>query len=99
MTGIELITKEREEQLNKHGFSVEGDSEVNCVFQLGNAASTLCLNDGFLPADLNEVLCPEDWNTKYWIKMINKSYKNRLIIAGALIAAEIDRLQYEKENN
>jgi hypothetical protein len=29
-------------------------------------------------------------------KAISKSYKDRLIIAGALIAAEIDRLNYKE---
>ena len=34
-----------------------------------------------------------NWDEDLWQKMCNKSYKDRLIIAGALIAAEIDRLQ------
>ena len=39
---------------------------------------------------------PIEWDWKVWDYMINKSYKERLIIAGALIAAEIDRIQSNK---
>jgi len=35
---------------------------------------------------------PKGWDHKIWEKMCHKNYKKRLIIAGALIAAEIDRL-------
>jgi len=37
---------------------------------------------------------PEGWNEERWNKMLNKSDERRLVIAGALIAAEIDRLNY-----
>ena len=33
---------------------------------------------------------PHGWNPVFWKKMIDKDYKDRLVIAGALIAAEID---------
>ena len=35
---------------------------------------------------------PSDWDDTISLKMCSKSYKERLIIAGALIAAELDRL-------
>lgn len=56
-TGIDLIKKEREEQILKR-LSV----------------------------------MPSDWDDTISLKMCSKSYKERLIIAGALIAAELDRL-------
>lgn len=36
---------------------------------------------------------PFGWDADICNKMINKSYEERLIIAGALLAAEIDRIQ------
>ncbi len=44
-------------------------------------------------------LPPEGWNKELHNKMMNKPYKDRLIIAGALIAAEIDRINRKKEND
>ena len=41
----------------------------------------------------NDYACPEGWDKYRWRYMIQKPYKERLIIAGALIAAEIDRIQ------
>lgn len=35
---------------------------------------------------------PTGWDKSIWAKMCSKSYKERLIMAGALIAAELDRL-------
>jgi len=40
----------------------------------------------------NYQLPPNGWDVDIYKKMRNKSYKERLIIAGALIAAELDRL-------
>lgn len=41
---------------------------------------------------------PEGWSPKVMYKICSKKYKERLIIAGALIAAEIDRLNYIENN-
>jgi hypothetical protein len=90
-TGIELMAQERHEQLTKHGRTVELDVLLNTHCQLSDAASKLAVDDvgGYWPTDT----CPVGWNQDIWDKMTNKSYKERLIIAGALIAAEIDRIQ------
>ena len=42
---------------------------------------------------------PAKWDNDVCRKMIKKSYKERLIIAGSFMAAEIDRLQYEENNS
>lgn len=89
-TGIELIAQERKEQIEKHGRTIEKDIEVNFDCQLGTAA-------GILSYELiDELDCQDDpplnWDLKLWQKMYGKPYKERLIIAGALIAAELDRL-------
>jgi hypothetical protein len=93
MTGIELIAEERREQIEKHGITVKYDAEYNTEEQLANAAELLVAADHIITNDPLDYL-PKDWNGKLWMKMWNKPYKERLIIAGALIAAEIDRLQH-----
>lgn len=89
-TGIELIALERQEQINKHGRSVEFDVEHNPNGELSCGAGIL--SQAFIPKNLP--LIPNGWDERLWDKMLNKSYRKRLIIAGALIAAEIDRIQY-----
>ncbi|WP_431129683.1 hypothetical protein [Flagellimonas flava] len=90
-TGIELIAEERKEQIEKHGRSIEMDVKINTDFQLGTAACCLCYEA------IEEIDCrnepPTEWNLELWQKMHDKPYKQRLIIAGAMLAAEIDRLQ------
>lgn len=92
-TGIELIAQERQEQIDKHGRTIERDVRENSMGELSDAASILCLYDWGCNGDLDMVeRMPEHWNRKICLKMLNKTYRERLIIAGALIAAELDRL-------
>lgn len=84
-TGIELIAAERNEQINKHGRTLEKDIETNSDNQLLVAAHDLIC--GPKPSDL-----PKGWDKKVWEKMAAKNYTDRLITAGALIAAELDRV-------
>ena len=87
MTGAELIAAERQRQINAEGWTAEhddghGDHELVwaaiCYAKKACIASYLPLNDW--PWD------DEDWNPAFL------PYRN-LVKAGALIAAEIDRLQ------
>ena len=88
-TGIELIKKEREEQIIKHGRTTEKDVQQNGSYQLAIGASKLLA----YPAEChNYQLPPDGWDVDIYKKMRDKPYKERLIIAGALIAAELDRL-------
>jgi hypothetical protein len=95
MTGIQLITKERKEQIKKHGITVQQDKEDNTQHQLNLAAIMLTcppeVLDQRLKNDILEELEDMGWDTELILKMLNKPYEKRLIIAGALIAAEIDR--------
>jgi len=92
-TGIELISKEREEQISKHHRTIEKDVENNSYKQLAGAAHGLLAKDfDEYPPDYFEVI-PPGWNEESYKKMFDKPYKERLIIAGALIAAELDRLE------
>lgn len=100
-SGVEFISSERQEQIEKHGRTLEHDFAVNALGQMGFAAVALCSEydvtgrpRGDEPARIAhfERWCPPGWDKNIWMKMIKKPYKDRLIIAGALIAAEIDRL-------
>lgn len=80
-TGVELITIERQEQIEKHGFDISMDSRyVND--ELIDAAMQ------YLGSDLIDCW-PDSWDRK-WYKTDGRI--NELKRAGALIAAEIDRL-------
>lgn len=96
MTGIELISQERQEQITKHGRTVEEDKNLNTEFQLTDAASCLSIP---VPEGMESVYIqshenhpPVGWDKEIWGRMLRKPLKERLIIAGALIAAEIDRI-------
>lgn len=99
MTGIELIAQERAEQINKHGRTLEYDRKENWDTQLSTAAGILCYED-IEEIDAAFDTPPTGWSLELWQKMWNKPYRERLIIAGALIAAEIDRVtELEIERN
>ena len=89
MTGVELIAQERLEQKIKHGRTVKSDYELNSDYQLINGAIRL-LNGGDYPP-------PDGWDKETWTKMLNKGDGERYVIAGALIADEIDRLNFEND--
>lgn len=84
-TGIELITEERTQQIMKHHRSIQDDAIENKGGKLLWGAKALIDND--------YVLFPKEWDENICSHMIHKKQIERLIIAGALIAAEIDRLQ------
>lgn len=93
-TGIELIADERKEQIEKHHRTIQDDVKYNTKSELSFAAALLCCpNPEKFASRVNDFACPTGWDVKIWERMRTKNYKDRLIIAGALIAAEIDRLQ------
>lgn len=94
-TGIEAITQERQEQLTKHNRTIEEDLKYNSNFPLPltKAASSLTLQPIGLGAEFGK---PEGWDEAIWQKMCGKPYKERLAIAGAMIAAEYDRVSLEE---
>lgn len=95
-TGIELIADERGEHFTKHGRTIEGDYYDNDSEELRMAAAALIGNEMKDGIYLGKF--PTVWDQEICRHMAEKSYKERLIIAGALIAAEIDRLQYIESN-
>lgn len=90
MTGIELITKEREEQLQKHGWTPQHDDQHYDGSLVHAAISAMLLDGDFFP---------ENWDLKYFNKFESKTLIDRMKVAGALIAAEIDRLQREGQED
>jgi len=90
-TGIEEIAKEREEQLRKHSRSIEADVIYNSKGELVMGARALMQQR---PAIMN---FPKNWDRQVVHRMACKNRKDRLIIAGALIAAEIDRINASDE--
>lgn len=90
-TGLDLIIEERQDQIHKHGRTIEDDVMYNKHEQLIEGAKGLLEE----PLDFRTVhKRPLNWDPKIWEKMCRKTHKERLIIAGALIAAEIDRINY-----
>ena len=88
------MLKKDKSKSKKHGRTVEQDVKLNTENQLSIAASWLSI--GFKAP---ECPTPKWWDKTIWDKMLNKSRKERLIIAGALIAAEIDRIQAIETTN
>lgn len=92
-TGMELITEERNEHLSKHRKTIAYDIIHNANEQLAMGAEMLLAvshEEGIDPASY-----PDGWDENICSKMIGKPYRERLIIVGSLIAAELDRLNGE----
>jgi hypothetical protein len=86
--GAYFINKERAEQLLKHERTIQDDVLHNPTGELITAVKALLSNSGRID------LFPKNWGIAACRKMLSKSKIERLTIAGALIAAEIDRLIY-----
>lgn len=94
INGVTLIFQERLEQIEKHGRTLEYDVKENSEGQLSYAAEMLLAighEEGIDPQSY-----PWGWNKDICAYMLSKPYKERLVIAGALIAAELDRLTLEE---
>lgn len=86
-TGIELIAIERQEQIEKHGYSLKNDNEYNKNGELSQVARYL-----ISPISVEQEW-PRNWSRSFKDDIDRKSFIHKLKVAGALIAAEIDRLQ------
>lgn len=98
MTGAELITEERKRQIEQEGWTPEHDSQ-HSYGELALAA--MCYASPYPDPKLYDPLVhfkdhpvPPMWPwAREWWKPSPDDRKRELIKAGALIAAEIDRLQ------
>lgn len=93
-TGIELIAEERKRQVEIEGYTADHDKEENDIGQLAFAAAAYAC-----PPAADKVkgfkrthLFP--WDSRVWKPSDDRV--RELVKAGALIAAEIDRLQNQK---
>lgn len=88
MNGAALIMKERQEQIQKHGYTSWHDDE-HADGEILQAASSVLEREvtGLDP----EVEFP--WEDESLNKILGHDKIGRLTIVGALIAAEIDRLR------
>jgi hypothetical protein len=96
-TGIELIAEERQRQIQEEGWSAEHDDKYK-ENELAKAAGCYAVTPGLMDEIKFGNRTPSLWpfSAKWW----RPSPANRireLQKAGALIAAEIDRIQ--RENN
>lgn len=86
MTGVEQIAEERKEQIEVHGFNVNYDRHYSHNELI--KAALFAINP-------EQFEWPFYWDEKFRDKIIDKpNIKERLRIAGAFIAAEIDRIQH-----
>lgn len=84
IAGTMLILNERMEQIDKHGKTAHYDDMFNNHGELLIAAQ-FCISQ-----DRNYY--PRNWDVNDMVKIEKKSHKERLIVAGALLAAEIDTI-------
>lgn len=93
-SGIELITEERKRQIEVEGWTLEHDSIGNNNEELAQAAALYALPEVFryYEYDVRNIW---PWDFKWWKPTPNDRVRE-LVKAGALIAAEIDRLTNTK---
>ena len=87
MTGAQKIQRERFEQIEHHRRTLGHDLAYNQNGELKQAAK-YCIT-------LDMADWPQGWDTSFAAKIARKTEDDRLAVAGALLAAEIDRLDNE----
>jgi len=94
-TGIELIADERKRQIEVEGWTPQHDSE-HTDDSIACAAACYAFPERHRPMRGG---IPFGWKwAKLWWKPSPENRVKELVKAGALIAAEIDRLQNQKIN-
>ena len=90
-TGIELIAEERQKQIEKNGWDSNHD-DLHTDGSLRVVAATLCAvgTDATVLDPLERGTLQNPWGLE---EKLREDHVRRLKVAGALIAAEIDRIQ------
>lgn len=104
-SGSELIAEERHRQINEEGFSVSKDAsyrsgELNdAAISYAEAAAAHARGESFryLKSLIHRPRIRWPWDNRWW-KPSQDPIRN-LVKAGALIAAEIDRIQNEESDD
>lgn len=94
--GVSLIAAERKRQVESEGWTPEHDDEHFMGEMIGAAVTYAAhaleiVTDNEVPGADNEGWWPDSWHQDWWKPSPNPI--RNLVKAGALIAAEIDRLQ------
>lgn len=91
-TGDELVTAERDRQVNELGHVIARDLAVNGSEELEQVAILL-----LRPVMRSWLKIPPHWNKEYVEQLMKKTAQQRRVIAGALICAQIDvdNLKYQ----
>lgn len=94
MSGAELITAERQRQIDVEGYTAEHDHGHFVGTPLLAAARGYLAVPGTVDRPIDPAVSPAGWPWagRYWKPSPNDRVRE-LVKAGALIAAEIDRLQ------
>lgn len=98
-TGIELIAEERQRQIEKEGWTKEHDAQHK-IGVLAKAAVCYAI-----PPLARAAVSPDDSLPPFWWPFAKEWWKpekdrvRELVKAGALIAAEIDKIQNEQNTN
>ncbi|MEW6729617.1 MAG: hypothetical protein AB1332_09780 [Pseudomonadota bacterium] len=93
---LELVKVEREKQIKKHGYTPEHDDE-HTDGSIADAAACYAANSLFLfrPTEIGganaDLSCIWPWEDQYFKE--DKSRKEQLIIAAAMLMAEYERLE------
>jgi hypothetical protein len=96
--GADLIAAERARQIHEEGWTAEHDDTRHQLGELLHAAQSYVMQaDGQIQrVDLPDCFIPRFWPwAREWWKPSSDPVRN-LVKAGALIAAEIDRIQRER---
>lgn len=96
-TGIELISDERQRQIEVEGWNADHDDIANNDEQLAQAAAIYALPEIYRNYEF-QVSNIWPFGMEWWKPTPDDRIKE-LTKAGALIAAEIDRLQRESERD
>lgn len=88
-TGVERIAIERNEQINKHGYSLDHDYENNKNAELREAIQFLITGD--------RNVFPRSWDLKWMEKFEHKTMAEKMILIGTFAAAEYDRITPPKK--
>lgn len=95
MDGASLIAQERKRQIEEEGYTAVHDEQHNNE-ELVEAAG--CYIYSYVNRDPQMPLIDWPWDPRDW-KSTPEDWIKQLVKAGALIAAEIDRLQRMKGGN
>lgn len=95
MNGVDLIAAERQRQIDAEGWTPEHD-DTHTHLELAKAGATYALYAGFGPWVTPYAPLTWPWELGELKLSPSRDRVRDLVKAGALIAAEIDRLQREQ---